>query len=256
MISAESIEKIQKTAVEAATPELLGIPNDPRRAYIYDRLGDQMQEVHLKPSPRQYNVENLASLAQLAATDEATKPACWVNEKTVTLQYDELDRHDTAVLWLQLSRQAASLLGLDTRMEYFDQRDFIQTLRFLLGADPAIVDKFRKIVWKGSTAGHSHAGTQKQSLGREIEGRAAGADGELPETVTVEVPFFSNPDFLDTKFRVELAIEIDVDNQAILVKPLPGEMDKVHKLALDTVERMTIKAIDGAAPVYLGNPKP
>lgn len=257
MFDHETLELIQKTAVEAAGNGLQPPPpgTEPRNVY-YVREPDGT--LHRKEGVKLDNHKAYAvdTVVRLAAAK--TDSALWYARTGVIAAHPDGDR---ATLSLEISKPLAELAEWDkggTRA--FQQLDLYRALRqkfrdCLGGQFESLMGAIRSVDVKTEAVATGTASRQVVSMGKSVTSEVRGPD--LPHTITFYVPVFRDPNVPVTAI-VRVGFDLDPQAAAFHLTVLPGEIEAAYaageaallKQIADATEVNECKSI----PVYYGTP--
>jgi len=246
----ETLRLIQETAQRAQQPLPVGI-TDPRNEHFV--IGGEHKIIPIPPADRDHQVGSLQDLINYVVGVVDSQPVIWHAVDGVCLVIDDADRRDRVTFPLTASEQAAAIKSVAG--EPLKQAALIRLLRFQIGADPLLIDKFRRLDWSHSTEGRAEVRHGKESLGKDIEAKVQGVD-ELPEEIIVEIPLYTQQGERD-EYAIRLGIDIDAVNQNFRVSPLPGELQSAIDSHQDSIRSRLGLELAGAevpVPIYYGSP--
>lgn len=236
----EAIKFIQDTAVSAAgvtTRELF----DGRQLLITQNGHRELLDV--PPELRQHQVSRLSDILVAVERYAATGGSIWHDTQAVVLLIDDEPGRDRVTLPLHFAEQFCAIKKIADGVN-FDQKTFVRWLRHTMnGAGvEAMVPVFRSIEFdrSGRTGGILKHGDE--SFGRSIEQRVANA-ADVPEQFAISVPCFDVAD-LTTTYRIELTVDIDVQNERFLVTPLPDQVTRAIQQAEDDVHNYLVRGLE------------
>ena len=259
---AASIALIQQTAQEAAAPKRPPeiATGDTRTITYYDPKAPDGPIVtfNVPPEPRTHAVDDLETLAALAtaadidAVIDGHGPALWFSPAGIILVFDREDRRETASMSLHFTEPFHTLQVLDAEGDPLTQKGLIRLLRLRLGvADPATLDRFRRLDWTATATTKAETRHQRESLGKEITAAVQGVE-EIPDTLTVTVPVYDLPG-LPCPHDVRLGLEVDANEQRFTLVPMPGQLSAAIADAAAAV-RLTLARLAPDVPLYCGRP--
>lgn len=231
------------------------VPNSPNPEHIaiLEKRDGTIDVVTALPEPRDHEAGNLTAIIQFASAMDV--PAVWYSRKAVVCLCDDETRRDRVTLKLELSPQVKQLMAFESSPRQLKQAELVLLLRTTFGAclAPAgeILAAVRVLKFTSSGSGQSAINHGSVSVGKSLKQEMAG-EKPLPETISLEVPIFSNAS-LPWTARVQVAIDVDAPTETFKLIPLPLEIEraiafgerKIHE-ALD--EKMKNVAIFYGAP--------
>jgi len=253
----EAINRLADLAREGKKIAIVPGIDDPRKVYVDE--GGQLKHVEIPPPPRNHTVGSLQDLIEYASRladdkvglDMAT-PVIWHNGNRVCLVIDDRDRRDVVTFPLTTSVEFDAIEAAPHKP--LTQPQLIRLLRFKLGADAALIDKFRRLDWRHSTEGRVEVRHGKESLGKEILAKVEGVD-ELPEEIVVEIPLYEQQGERE-EYEIRLGIEIDTVNQQFGVAAMPGALRAAVDSHQDTIHSRLVRDLHTKKdiPIYYGSP--
>ena len=247
----EALEWLGKTITTGKEARTLDLKN-PRLAYVDQ--GGVLTPITVPPALRSHKVESVDDLA--AAAEKWTGDSTvWIGTDAVRLVLDDADRRDVVTLPLVKSPQFTTLEQL-AKTPLLDQQALIRRLRVdLPGAErrTELLSTVRKIKFRQSTSGEDDIQHGKESLGRAIEAQVTGS-GDIPETVVVTGPVYCNHGEREQSYAVGLDLEILPSEQKFRLCPLPDELDKAARDALQGIRDRLNGALTSSTAIFFGTP--
>lgn len=263
----EAIEKVERLAVRAESVQQLKLEGDrPGRSYLYDRSTNELQEMETEVAGRDYSAGTLEELAKMVTNlseqlgaESAAK--VFVDEKGVTAVLNENGRRDERIV-MPFARSEAftTLANLFASARPFTQREFIWLLRTTfkdMVAEPFdLLGQVRVVKFKQDSAGMATIKTGQESISREAMASVMTDAGQgFPEDATLRVPVFA--DLVDEsgeqcEIEVECAVDVRVDKQEFVLRPIPGELEKAKRKTLSWVQSVLAAKLDGVE-VFIGS---
>ena len=246
MLPAETVELIQKTAVDAAGVEIKELPGESRRVLIAAAGSYTLHDI---PAPLRLHkintLEDLTKEAEDAATAAVGRvgPALWYEHAAVVLTYDYDDRRDRATLTLIESEQFKTLKALQT-IRALNQAAFCRLLKHdLAGAIPdTLLPTIRRLTFTKNAGGNSDLQHGRDTMGRQVEAAVVGAI-DIPEYLTAAVPIYANPG-LTKRHEIRLSLEISTTTEEFILRPLPDACQN----AVDAAQAWIGNALRDLAP--------
>jgi len=259
----DAVTQVAELATRAAGLTLHEIEGDPTRVVLAQ--DGSHEEIHLPPPPRCHEVTNVVDL--VAAADRYAAGSIWIDDQRITAilidEHDDLDRRsgdDRVVMPLVAAAPYLSLRALGEGME-FQQRAMARWLKFDMAdcLDDSFNDLPRRIAcmkFERTESGERRIAQGEDSLGKTVHAVARSAEGDLPEIITVTIPVFANHGETG-KWTARLSLDVRPETGTMYVAPLPGELDRIHSLALAAIKKelggmlaKTKKCSD--VPVFVG----
>lgn len=263
-LSVETLQLIQKTAVEAAgAGSKFVIENAEVIGEDYYAIGKADGTVEIRQKPRRDRDHVLAFISEVVpycqyATEKlGATPSIWFNGRRLEIMLRDTEIKgtfgDRATLSLAVTEQIETLLALEESPRKFTQKDFVKLLRLqfasALGTKAdQIIAACRSISFSESQRGSSTIGNGRQSLGRELEAEIRSEAGPIPETIELTLPYYEDPD-LQFPVVIRCDLEVNSSDQSFVLTPLSGELRRaIHALSRQVVEIVS----KSGCPVFLG----
>lgn len=261
---AELLTKMEMMAVKTVKPFILKADDEPDDVYyLVDADGTHSKVVADQP-PRSFIAGSVAALCQVVRDWVAAKaePCVWFSRQKVTATMNEETRREWISYELTITKQFNMLVALSGTEKWKDQKSFLRLLRIDLhdcGIDPGAVAIFRNLRFSASQGGTGVVEAGKRSLTSDMKANLESAGGVVPETLTLAVQVFEEPDF---KINVLCSVEQDPEKCQLALLPLPGEVENAVRAAerkigdmilTNLAARLTAKQLE-APPVYYGKP--
>lgn len=247
----EALAWLADTALNAKAARTLDL-KDPRIVYVDQ--GGSLNPIKIPPAIRSHRVESVSDLVA-AASRWSGDNTIWIGADAVRLVIDDADRRDVVTLPLSKSPQFKTMEQLATTPQ-LDQQALIRRLRIdLPGVERRneLLGTVRKLKFRQSTSGEEDIQHGKESLGRAIEAQVTGS-GDIPETIVVRGPVYCNPGEREKSYAVGLDLEIMPADQKFRLRPLPDELDRAVRDALQGIrEHLNEELPDGTA-IFFGTP--
>jgi hypothetical protein len=116
-----------------------------------------------------------------------------------------------------------------------------------------LLSTVRKIKFRQSTSGEDDIQHGKESLGRAIEAQVTGS-GDIPETVVVTGPVYCNHGEREQSYAVGLDLEILPSEQKFRLCPVPDELDKAARDALQGIRDRLNAGLPDETAIFFGSP--
>jgi hypothetical protein len=252
---AEGLKFLVDILRKSDAPIKLASP-DPREA-IY-AIGGRVEHIEHSLAPRGHHPATLADVVSLANrfAEAGSRPVVWYGGDAVTLVIDD-DGHrvETATLALATSDVWARLESLRAQKPAMQPKAFVRMLRVDLAGtlDPAaLLNHVRRLKFTTADTVNASVARGKESMGREINSEVATA-ADIPETVTLAAPVFKTPGETD-RYPVRCAVEIDPMEGTLQLLPLPDELERVERMALESIAARLSEGLSEGIPFYAGKP--
>jgi len=247
----EALQWLGDTVTTGKKASVLDL-RDPRLSYVDQ--GGTLTKIEVPPALRTHKVESVDDLAA-AAEKWSGDNTVWIGTDAVRLVLNDADRRDVVTLPLVKSPQFKTLEKMASQC-LFDQQQLIRLLRIdLPGAERRneLLSTVRKIKFRQSTSGEDDIQHGKESLGRAIEAQVTGS-GDIPETVVVAGPVYCNPGEREQSYVVGLDLEILPSEQKFRLCPLPDELDKAARDALQGIRYRLNESLPDGTAIFFGSP--
>lgn len=159
------------------------------------------------------------------------------------------ERRDTVRLPLPLSAPFAGLMKWAESGWKGGQEQLVRLLRTTLAgsfAPASLLPTVRSLKFRQASDGSSEIQHGRQSMGKSIEASVSGAN-ELPDEVTFRVPVWDLDDEDAYIATVRCAFDVSVSDGVFVLTPLPGELARATREAVDHMADLIIQADDAAA---------
>ena len=250
-ISADAIKEIERLVLQSRRTEFAADPGDPEAYYIVRPDGQTDSERHTVGPHRELldSIETFNHFITEPTGGKNQNSEVWVSMDRISFVYDNLDRRDFAELPLKISEPTAWLL--DQSKKPLRQSEIVRALRIVFRAhtsrDSTLLQLLRQLKFTSNGAAEGAIRHGEESLGRSIVNAVTGQDA-IPEQTFLSFPFFSN---VPSNVTLEVAVEINASEQVFFLTPMPGELERGKKIALETIAEQIIHD-----RVFLGNPMP
>lgn len=251
MMLTDALKWLGDTITTGKSAKVLDL-KDPRTSYVDQ--GGMLNKFPVPPSLRSHKVESVDDLAD-AAEKWSGDNTVWIGADAVRLVLNDADRRDVVTLPLVKSPQFTTLEKLAATPQ-LDQQQVIRLLRVNLpGIERRLelLSIIRKIKFRQSTSGEDDIQHGKESLGRAIEAQVTGS-GDIPETVIVTGPIYCNPGEREQSYAVGLDLEILPTEQKFRLCPLPDELDRATRDALQSIRERLNEALPDGTAIFFGTP--
>lgn len=248
---ADAMKYLAGMATEASRPMPVEIHDPSKLAFL---VGREIVEVPRPVPARVHTADDIDTLVSLANRWAVSEPVIWVNEDDAVLVLDDLSGHrvNTVTFALDWSEKFARVRELAETKPWLEQKAFIRLLRIeLAGTLPPVMllDRVRKLRFESGQVTTQESVKNRESMGRQVTAAASG-DGEIPESVTLEVKVFRAGE----SFPVACSVDVDPSRGLLQLAPLPDEIDRVTRLAVASVADAIERAVDKSVKVYIGAP--
>ncbi len=235
------------------------------RAHIIDQMCDPRTIVFehngeiimrdVEPPLRNHTVDSVEDLIA-AAQVWGTTGVIWLSQQAAVLVTDDQDRREQVTLPLAFATVFDKLRSLNSHeTARMDQATLIRLLRRELRKSPnasVLLAAVRKIKFRQASSGHSDFTHGNESMGNAIEAEVSGAD-DIADMLVVPTNIYSNPGEEQIVFQVTLDLEIDVQKQKFVLRPMPDEIDAAIAYALGAIKERLNEAL-GEKLVLFGKP--
>jgi hypothetical protein len=255
---AETMEKLRILSVKAA--DLKPVPfEDDRTRLFYECNSGQLLERAVPPPPRDHRVDTVADF--IAAAIRAMTGAVWngnpiiwhSGQQVVLIMDDAADRRDRVTLELDTAPQFQSLMNLEAAA--LTQRQALQVLRIELdgcGVAPEIIAAVRQLRFSSSRASGSTVERGKESFDSDVLKEVVGFTS-AHEFSNISVSVYQNPDLLSARHLIRCVFDVDLAEEKVLFRPVPGELTVAVQDAQAAIRGTIHKAVPGL-PIFWGTP--
>lgn len=235
-----TVQSLAKLAGNALTTNVLSVPGEAPGFAWMQNPGEKAERVELEPQPRKYSAFSLAALC--GQIDHFGKEAPDLNQMIafvgcgrVSVVLDETEKRlNRLTMDLPQSKPFQFLTYLASSPQYYSQRDIVWKLRTEIGAeniDPDdLLTRLRTIKFASASDGTSEVRTGRESMGQQVNRTVMSGGTDFPDECTLAVPVYA--DLVlddDTVQHIVCAIDIDVEKQTFLLKPMPGEIERAQR---------------------------
>ncbi len=261
-----TVEKVGKMAVDAVKPIELTQIEDPRKVRFMNPRTMEVVEVSVPPGAREHRVasiDDFIAAAKAAADGEwraDAAPIIWFADKQLVLVVDDADRHDLITTPLIQSPHYLTLSQYDAKagepVKRISQKSFIEllklTLRNCVVHGDELLKAVRGIKFQKTENGGANVGRGKESMDADVVAEVVGW-ADVPEEWQVTFPVYWNEGERENVLSVLCHVDVDLDEQKFIFRPIPGEMD----LALEKAKSMIRERLEAGTqdiPIYYGTP--
>lgn len=241
-----AVQAIAELAQGAAVASVLSVPGEaPGFAWIQDP-GKDARRVTLEAHPRNYRAFSLAALcgqidhfaaSEVAGgTDGVGAVVAFIGRGRVSVVLDEGEKRlNRLAMDLPISKPFAFLCQLGASPTYFNQRDIVWKLRTEIGADNIkpedLLGRLRTIKFSSASDGTSEVRTGRESMGAQVNRTVMSGGTDFPDECTLAVPVYADVTIDENPIvqHIVCAIDIDVEKQTFLLKPMPGELERAQR---------------------------
>ncbi len=264
-LSIETLQQIQKTAVEASGAkgkvEILALPDEPKGTYGIVTASGTVDVAQAAPGPRKIvlnSVDQVPTFIGFAKSKLGGEPSIYYNESYVYVILDdgpESQRKDFACIKLQMTDEYKTVQGL--KDWNLDQKDFISLLRVRLAdcTTPEVtqlINACKAIGFSSQTKESREVGHGRESMGFDIQDEVQSKAGEIPEEVVLDVRIFDDRE-LEQRHKITCIVEICAKAGTFKLTPKPADLRKEMQREMDFLQGALTAGADGC-PVYFGSP--
>lgn len=257
ILTKDTLELIQDTAKKSQEMKLMQLPNDPEQHLLIGNGTHQLITTKYHEKPRKHVVESIADfaaayhrwyldgedVARAIATPETGDTEVAEEQPAPTI----VDQIRTPNVWLDLPnwrliffvdeplRRAWVKLKLTPSPQWLTLEKFrnavnlkqpglVRLLRHDLRGcvDAAVLLAFRTVSFEKMQNARRQIESQQQRMDADLTARVAGE--KKPEEIFARVPVLASRE-LAFAVRVELSIDIDVENETFTLQAMPGDLD-------------------------------
>ena len=254
---AEAIKAIGALANDALKQQFVDVPGFPQKTAVLLPSGDYEFENHL-PTPRGAVLSGLEDLCRYVLDSEiCASPEIYIGASNIAMFLDRKTRHETACLPLVASSRYAALCDIKNGkgMEIKEAIDFLRFNINLAEATEPVISSLRNIDFKVTRDSNSVIEHGKESLGRKVDMAVAQAE-KIPETLDVEFPTLSHPDFAElSKGTFTITIGIQMESQKIVLRSFKDAIAQHDAKVIKVIKAKVIKECPNV-PVFCGTHAP
>jgi len=250
---------------KCGTPVPVHLSDDDGREWRGLSFNGVIQPVKLsKPERHDYDhhvrtLDDLGTLSRMWAASGADL-SVWIAENQVILAAGAA-LWDRATCDLPYHQSFSTLQNLESTPALRDQTQFVRLLRHTLAGRldtcPELLPAVRQVKFTKSSQVEGDVQHGIEALGTQHRLELCGAD-RIPESVVISCDVYE-PMALSLEAQVACSVDIDLNRQAFLLQPIPGEIDHVKWVGLCTI-RARLEAIfaenEANIPpaIYFGKP--
>lgn len=236
----QAIEKIEEMAKAAQRVRFETVPGEPADVYAAVMPDGTFTLRRAEPGRRAYACSSVAGLVE--AAEQLGGCTVFVSASGVFAVRDiDGDRRETASLTLTPTAGGRLIRAMTDRDRAgLDQAELIELLRADLPtfAPATALPAVRRLKFKRAAEGHSEVSHGGSSMGREIEAKATGADGDLPERIDFTVRVFEEHPFEAT---VPAVLIVDPESMRFRLRVSPDDwrdaVDSAVMAVSDTISK-------------------
>lgn len=267
----DALLELAQMAVAGMTPERLPLdPHDPSTAYLWNPKLGAVEKFDLNLKPRAHTLTTLQSLvgAYSRYTQDSPSASVWisltqvvvilddgsVSEDDGSVSADYGDRQNRLVLPLKPSPIFETLAKLPC-----DQKGLVLAMRHDLRAAGIAPENFESVISKlhfeQSTKTEAVVGTVRSTLARERSSEVNAA-GDIPPELSISFePFPALSEQMPGEVTVECSVVVDTEQEKIIVRPFPGQLDLAQFDAIELLRARLISMLGASEEnVFAGSP--
>lgn len=259
-----TVDLVGKMAVDAMRPKKLDI-RDPRAERYLNPRTMEVVDVKLPPAARRHQVTSIDDFiaAANAAKDGfwggAQNPIIWFSSDELVLVIDDAERHDLITTKLVHSPYWLTLRQYDvkdgTAVKRLAQKPLLEllklTLRGCVADGQVLIDAVSAIRFRKIDGGGTNITRGKESMDADIAAEVSGW-ANVPEEWQVSFPVYWNEGERQNLLTVLCYVDVDLDSQQFIFRPMPGEMDLALESAKAKIRERLIEGLDEEFPIYYG----
>lgn len=222
------------------------------RKIVYEQNGTILTQ-EVPPPLRRHTVDSVFDLIA-AANNWGKKGTIWLSRKEVQLIIDDADRRESVSLPLETTGVFDIVCKL-AEQAAIPQADFIRLLRRELRNSPqatTVLAAVRQIKFRSSEEGYSNINHGNESMGRSVEAEVTNA-ADIGDSLTLPLACYANPGEKDNVVVVAFTLDVEVQKQRFIVKPLPDEITLAYEQSLGDIRKRIVAALP-ETPVLYGRP--
>jgi len=260
----DALQELTQMAVSGMTPERLPLdPHDPSTAYVWNPKLGAVEKFDLNLKPRAHTLTTLQSLvgAYSRYTQDSPSASVWISLTQVVVILDDGsvsedygDRQNRLVLPLKPSPIFETLAKLPS-----DQKGLVLALRHDLRAAGIAPENFESVISKlhfeQTSKTDAVVGTVRSTLARERSSEVNAA-GDIPPELSISFePFPSLSEQMPGEVTVECSVVVDTEQEKIIVRPFPGQLDLAQCDAIELLRARLISMLGASEEnVFAGSP--
>lgn len=255
MLNNDTLQTIQQTAVKAQAVHVTHL-FDGRKLLVSQ--GGEREMIDTPPGLRRHTVTRLNDILVAVERYANSGGTIWHDTEAVVLLIQDAAALDRVTLPLAHSEQFDELHKI-RQGGNFDQKALVRWLRHTMhGAGvEGIIPVFRKVEFERGARGGGTIKHGDESYGRSIEEKIVSA-ADVPESFAVEIPVFDIADLV-RPYRIELTVEIDMQNERFVITPLPDQITRAVQQAEDDIHDYLVHGLSeiedvGSVNVFYGSP--
>lgn len=179
-------------------------------------------------------------------------PEIYVDSGGIVALLDRKERRSLVKLSLVESKRLQLCRSIEATPRTMHPRDAVKMLRLDLhgGKHDAVIQALSQVDFTRNSTGRSHVDHGRESLGKSVEASVQQAD-KVPKDFVVGVPVWTNNGFSRYAVNITFGVFLDLDNQAVELRVLSDECQRVVNQALLAVVADLRESLP-KVPVFLG----
>ena len=229
---AELLESMRRMIRDADGLKVVQVAGVHRHAWIH-YAGTQLEKIDMEPPLRNHRICTLDDVYMICEDAHTGDPQIFFDFDAIQVVFDRTDRREVATLSLLPTDRYTSLVKMSGEPLSCTVNEAVRLLRFELhgvGADH-VVQALKRVDFSRTSRGTAVTEHGKESLGKSVEATIQATD-EIPETVDLTVPLYSNPGVSDFTAIITVGIYLDVDTQRVAFRPLADEIMKAQNAVM------------------------
>ena len=240
----EAIKHVAERAIENAAARVLKVPGEPLDVVYIDVPGKPLERRICEPAPRNYTARTLTGLCeQINHFNNDFVPdggiCVFVGRSEVVVSIGEDVRRDHISMPLVFSQPFAWLREATQTGRSLTQKELVWLLRSTFRNDvvPAsFCTDIRQVRFTGGSDGQSDVGNGSEALRKSVQASMAmGSGSALPEEIAVYASVYEGIADVDMRFRVIVAVDVNLSEQKFILKVLPGEVERCEIDAVSNI---------------------
>ena len=238
----DAIDRIFEVARKAGTPQELLDPTGLKVRYVID---GQVKSFDAQLPPRDSVCSDIATLANFDAENNEV----WYSaDKIQMVDHNSGAFQDT---WTMPLRKASAYEFL-TRRKAYSQKAMVKGIRLnckdeLARAHPGFLTLISDLKFTTNSETTGKVTSTNDKMGRSINSEVAGAEGDLPDSLSVTVRRWAE---FDIEVDLDLLVEFDMGEATIKFCPTDSSMAIADTRAADALRGLIDEEIDEATACY------
>lgn len=240
----EAIKHVAERAIENAAARILKVPGEPLDVVYIDVPGKPLERRVCEPAPRNYTARTLTGLCeQINHFNNDFVPdggvCVFVGRGEIVVSIGEDVRRDHVSMPLVFSQPFEWLREAKDNGRTLTQKELVWLLRSTFRNDvvPAsFCTDIRQVRFVNGSDGHSEVGHGSEGLRKSVQASMAmGSGNALPEEIGMFALVYEGVAEIETRFRVNVAVDVNLAESKFVLKVLPGEVERCEIDAVSNI---------------------